>query len=159
VAFEARYVASLLESLGYRASVKTFPASKVFEYFTKILDSRTRAQAGYLGWVADYPSSLAFFREEISCSAFVPRNPGLNSNVSEFCDPAIDAEIRHAAAVQVEDPPAAVALYRKVERAILEQAPMVPTYNGRSVSFLARRVGDYAYNPQWGVLLDQLWVK
>jgi hypothetical protein len=25
--------------------------------------------------------------------------------------------------------------------------------------FLARRVGDYQYNPQWGVLVDQLWVR
>jgi hypothetical protein len=23
---------------------------------------------------------------------------------------------------------------------------------------LSRRLGDYEYSPQWGVLLDQLWV-
>ena len=105
------------------------------------------------------PSSLEFFREQLSCGAFVPDDPGVNANTSEFCDPAIDAEIRHAAAVQVQDPPAAVALYQKLERDILRQAPLVPMYNGREVVFVARHVGNYEYNPQWGVLLDQLWVR
>jgi hypothetical protein len=29
-----------------------------------------------------------------------------------------------------------------------------------TVTFLvSKRVGSYQYNPQWGVLLDQLWVR
>ena len=42
---------------------------------------------------------------------------------------------------------------------LLLQAPYVPTYNRKTVDFLAKRVGNYQYNPQWGALLDQLWVK
>jgi hypothetical protein len=36
---------------------------------------------------------------------------------------------------------------------------MVPTSNRRSVDFVAKRVGHYEYHPQWGVLLDLLWVR
>jgi hypothetical protein len=32
-------------------------------------------------------------------------------------------------------------------------------YNGQNVSFVSKRVGNFEYNPQWGVLLDQLWVR
>ena len=45
------------------------------------------------------------------------------------------------------------------EREILAQAPMVPTYNRQVVDFVSKRVGNYEYHPQWGALLDQLWVK
>ena len=85
--------------------------------------------------------------------------PATNTNVSEFCDRRIDAEIKHAADVQVLDPPKATLLWQKVGRDFLAAAPMVPTYNGRAIVFLGKRVGNFQYNPEWGVLFDQLWVK
>jgi hypothetical protein len=30
--------------------------------------------------------------------------------------------------------------------------------NPRRTEFVSTRVGNYQYNPQWGGLLDQLWV-
>ena len=65
----------------------------------------------------------------------------------------------HAAAVQVDDPAAATKLWQRVERSILAQAPLLPVYNRSDVDFVSKRVGNYQYNPQWSVLLDQLWVK
>ncbi len=64
-----------------------------------------------------------------------------------------------AATLQVQDPPAATLLWREVERDLLAQAPVVPVGNRRNVDFLSKRVGNYQYNPQWGPLLHQLWVK
>ena len=73
--------------------------------------------------------------------------------------PSIDRQMARAGAVQAQDPPAAGALWQKVEHEILAQAPMVPTYNRQVVDFVSKRVGNYEYHPQWGALLDQLWVK
>jgi peptide/nickel transport system substrate-binding protein len=64
-----------------------------------------------------------------------------------------------AAAVQVQDPAAATVLWQQVEQSILAHAPVVPAYNRRNVDFVSKRVGNYQYNPQWGLLLDQAWVK
>jgi len=36
---------------------------------------------------------------------------------------------------------------------------MVPLLNRKQVDFVSRRVGNYQYSPQWGMLLDQLWVR
>jgi peptide/nickel transport system substrate-binding protein len=36
---------------------------------------------------------------------------------------------------------------------------VIPLVNPKRVDFLSRRVGNYQYNPQWGILLDQLWVR
>ena len=46
-----------------------------------------------------------------------------------------------------------------VGRAVLEQAPLVPTYNLERVWFLAKGVGNFQYHAQWQVLLDQLWLR
>jgi hypothetical protein len=35
----------------------------------------------------------------------------------------------------------------------------VPADNGKNVAFLAKGVGNFQFHPEWGVLLDQLWVK
>lgn len=65
----------------------------------------------------------------------------------------------HATALQAQDPPAATLLWQRIERELLAQAPIVPTTNQRHLDFVAKRVGNYQYNPQFGVLLSQLWVR
>jgi hypothetical protein len=36
---------------------------------------------------------------------------------------------------------------------------VVPISNQLGSVFVSRRVGNYQYNPQWGILVDQLWVR
>jgi peptide/nickel transport system substrate-binding protein len=156
IADHARYMVSVLNSLGYRARLR---AVNPDTYFTTILDSRTRAQTGYFSWFAAYPSVADFIPPQLSCAAFVPASPEQSSNPSEFCDSSIDRQMVRAAAVQVQDPAAATVLWQQVERSLLAEAPVVPAYNRRSVDFVSKRVANYQYNPQWGFLLDQAWVK
>jgi peptide/nickel transport system substrate-binding protein len=153
---QGRYMAAVLESLGYHTRVRTVPMTA---YFNNVLDSRVRAQVGYYTWAADYPSAATFLREQFTCNAFVAASPGLNTNLAEFCDPHVDAAIARATAVQAHDPPAAALLWQSVERQILAQAPVVPTSNRRWVDFVAKRVGNYQFSPQLGFLIDQAWVK
>ncbi len=49
---EARYIASLLRRLGYRAHLKVVPG--IGPYFATILNPRTRAQSGFVGWLAQH---------------------------------------------------------------------------------------------------------
>jgi ABC-type transport system substrate-binding protein len=79
--------------------------------------------------------------------------------LAEFCDRSIDAKIAEATAAQVQDPAAATTLWQEVERRLLAQAPVVPAYNRSHIDIVSKRAGNYQYNPQWGVLLDQLWVR
>jgi YVTN family beta-propeller protein len=162
VAVQGRFMVSVLDSVGYHARLKAVaikaPAG-IGPYFDAILDSRLRVQTGYYGWFSDFPSDVSFIQPMFSCSAFVPGQPAATSNASELCNRSIDGQIKRATAVQAENPAAASLLWQKLERAILELAPMVPTYNRQNVDFVSERVGNYQYNPQWGPLLDQLWVK
>ena len=159
LAEQGRYMISVLDSLGYRAHLRAVRIDQNYgAYYNKVMDSRVRAQVGYFGWAADFPSAGDFIHP-FSCAAFVPASPQQNSNPAAFCDRSIDAQIDHANAVQAQAPPAATALWQRIEREILAQAPMVPTSNVRAVDFVSKRLGNYKYSPQWGALLDQAWVK
>jgi len=155
----ARYVASLLESLGYRASVNARYEAGQGPYFTKVADPRNRAQIGFGGWALDFPSAEGFIRPLLSCAAYIPTSPETSVNLAGFCDRAIDAQMDRATTTQVHDPAEAIRLWQRVEDAILAQAPIIPAFNRTYVTLLSTRAGNYQYNPQWGILLSQLWVR
>ena len=81
------------------------------------------------------------------------------SNWSDFCDPAIERSIRRALALQNSDPYLANQLWARIDRAIVDAAPVVPLVTLKQSDIVSRRVKNYQDNPQWGVLLDQLWVR
>ena len=158
---QGRFYASFLDDLGFHAHLKvinTIPAGTA-PYFGRILDPATRAQTGFWYWGSDFPSDADYLTAEYSCAAFAHGDPQTNQDPSELCDPAIDRLLARATAVQSENTAAASALWQKAERAILAHAPLLPTNNQQNVAFLSKRTGNFQYNPQWGVLLDQLWVK
>ena len=153
-----RYFASLLKRLGYRASVKVLSGAAAPSYFGAVSDSRNRAQIGFAAWVADYPAPSAFINVLLTCNSFRPGD-GSQVNIAEFCDRDIDAKIKRALALQASDPAAAGPLWADIDRSIVDKAPWVPTHTGKGLSFVSKRVGNYQYNPEWGILLDQLWVR
>jgi peptide/nickel transport system substrate-binding protein len=82
-----------------------------------------------------------------------------NTNASQFCDQGIDRQITHALDLEATDPALASSLWARLDREIVDQAPMVPLVNPKQVDFLSQRVGNYQYNPQWHLLVDELWVR
>jgi peptide/nickel transport system substrate-binding protein len=140
------FMVHVLNAIGLRAHLKTIDFK---HYFDRIYDPGEHAQIGFNAWIADYPSETGFLPPIASCAV---------QNPSQFCDHAIDRLFARAEAAQVEHPGSASALWQKAERAVLAQAPAVPTLNPENVAFVAKRVGNFQYHPEWEVLLDQLWV-
>ena len=60
---------------------------------------------------------------------------------------------------QATNPDAARGLWERIDRQTVDQAPWVPLVNPKSVEVLSKRVGNYQYEPQLGVLIDQLWTR
>jgi YVTN family beta-propeller protein len=145
----------VLRSLGYRVALKPVVGDR---YWGAVGDSRNGAQIGFTGWSAGYPDPAVFLAQLFSCQAFLPGNPD-NLNPSEFCDPGIDRQMRRAQAEQLSDPIASHARWARVDREVTDAAPWVPLMYSKNVNFLSKRVGNYQYNPQQFVLIDQLWVR
>ena len=147
-------VVALLRQLGYRARGKLLGS----DYYAKIGNSRLKVQAGVHTWLPDYPAAAGFLHALFSCEAFQP-GTGANLNASEFCDRHVDRLIERARALEVTDPALASSLWSKIDHELVNEAPVVPLVNPTQVDFLSRRVGNYQFNPQWHMLLDQLWVR
>jgi peptide/nickel transport system substrate-binding protein len=140
------YVVSLLSALGYDASLNV-PATS-HDVFQQIFFDKT-VQMGMFEFTADYPAPTGFL------SQFTCDNP---EDFTFFCDPALDAMITAAQDQQTTDAAAGAALWAKVDRRVTDLALWAPLIN-EGTRFVSARVGNYQFHPQWGVLLDQVWVQ
>jgi YVTN family beta-propeller protein len=148
---EAPFAATLFRSLGYRARIRRVSNDVYYNPAKGPLNPRRRAQAGLFSWFADYPAASNYFHTFFSCRA--------PSNWSEFCDRGIEAEIQRALKLQSGDPYLANRLWARIDREIVDKAPVVPLFTLKQVDIVSRRVGNYQFHPQWGVLFGQLWVR
>jgi len=138
----ARYVVAVLDSLGYKARFRLTAST-----------TPSNAQISFAGWYADYPTPGGFVAPTLTCAA-------VNGvNVARFCDPAVDHQIARAQSLEISDPQAAYALWARIDREITDQAPWVSFANGDEFELRSARAGNYQLNPQWGALLDQIWVR
>jgi len=145
----ATNVAALLRDLGYPTRVHV-----TADYSKAATQPHRGAQLGLYGWFADSPSPAPFLRAIMSCGAFAPGERG-STNLSRFCDPALDAEIDRAEAAGADAGDA----WQRIERRIAEAAPIVPLTSLRSAVMTSPRAGNVQFHPLAGVLLDQVWVK
>ena len=143
---EGRYVAALLGKLGYRASVKELPDLPT--YFGTI--AKVHPQAGLAGWIG----------LQLPDDVFATLSCGAQENWAEFCDRGIDAQARRLRREEAENSSAAPSLAARIDRELVDQAPWVALFNPKLPDFVSKRVGNYRYNLyDFGVLLDQLWVR
>jgi peptide/nickel transport system substrate-binding protein len=152
---EGRVAVAALRRLGYRAALRLLPDNT---YFTYTNDSRHGAQVIDGGWNANYPTADDFIGK-LTCSFFVPADGTATTDGSELCDPALDNAVARAATLQTTDPLAANALWAKLDRKLTDLAVWLPTTTPYETDLLSNRVSNYQYNPVWGPLIDQLWVR
>jgi YVTN family beta-propeller protein len=150
----ARYLVSVLRALGYRASLWTASGDRI-DALTN--NSRYQVQISRGGWAADYPAPSEFISLFLSCGTYLPGSDA-NGNSAQFCDRGVDRGIQRALRLQSTDPQAADQAWAAMDHLIVGQAPWLPTVNLNAVDFLSKRTGGYQFHPQWGILLDQLWV-
>jgi YVTN family beta-propeller protein len=152
---ETQDTVTALRQLGYRASLRLLPDSTCFTYTN---DSRNHAQVIDGGWSADYPSADDFIGK-LTCSHFTPGNGQATTDASEFCNPALDQQIARAAQLQTTDPPAAAALWARLDHQLTNLAIWLPTVTPNETDLISSRVRNYQYNPVWGPLIDQLQIR
>jgi YVTN family beta-propeller protein len=152
---ETHAAVDALNRLGYRATLRLLPDTT---YFTYTNDSRNRAQVIDGGWSADYPTADDFIGK-LTCPYFTPANGPATTDASEFCNPAIDRQVAGAASLQTIDPSAADALWTRLDHELTDLAIWLPTVTPNETDLISRRAGNYEYNPVWGPLLDQIWVR
>ena len=126
------------------------------DYFAYIADSRNRAQIGPAGVGPRLPGRIEHAAAVALCG--LPRGDPDATELLGVLRPPCDALIRRAFQLPADDA-AADALWAAVDKRITDQAAVIPLIDPKSIAFVSRRVGNFQYSQQWGVLYDQLWVR
>jgi peptide/nickel transport system substrate-binding protein len=148
----AQLLAATLSELGYRVRTRELSDNN---YWGQSPRAFARFQAGIGNWDADYVASANFFVPLIECSDITSDD----MNMGGFCDHKLDASIATALSNEIARPAVASQQWAAIDRQVAASAPVIPISNAVAWNFVAPRVGNYQYNPQWGVLVDQLWVR
>jgi YVTN family beta-propeller protein len=150
-----RYLKRLLKELGYRPELHESFKGTPLNYFKQleggVMSRHGGPQVAYAGWSADIPAASNFIQELFSCRSKL--------NYSRYCDPTLDRRISRAVQLEQTDRVGANRLWAKLDREITNRALVVPMYNGYGADLVSKRVRNYHYNPQYGALLSQMWVR
>jgi oligopeptide transport system substrate-binding protein len=100
-------------------------------------------------WGEDYPDPSDFFDPILSCTA--------SSNAAFYCNHAVDRLGSQARADR--NPKTRYAIYRKMERMVMAQAPWAPIYDDEEVDFRGAKVDGFFIHPVWPFTYDQYRLK
>jgi peptide/nickel transport system substrate-binding protein len=146
-----------LNKIGYKASGQ-YLADGIQYPYVQNSKNHSKWNIGWSAWYQDYPAPSDFLNVLLGCGSIHP-NSDASPNIAAFCDKSIQAKMDQAEAKSVSDPDAANEIWAEVDHEMTDQAPWVDMYNPKQIDFLSKRVGNYQWNPQWYILIDQLWVK
>lgn len=149
------YIQSVLNDLGYDASVKPISSNIQFTY---IQNTNNKVQISISQWYQDYPAASDFLNVLLSCASFHPGSDA-SINISGFCDKDLDAKMADAIKLGATDQKAANAEWAKIDAAFMEKAPVAPLFTPKHIDFLSQRVGNYVFSNQFQWVIADAWVK
>jgi peptide/nickel transport system substrate-binding protein len=145
-----------LDSIGYKASTQLLSAAVQYP-FVQNSANWSKWNVAWSAWYQDYPAPSDFLNVLLGCGHIV-KNSDASPNIAAYCDPSIQKQISQAESEEATDPSAASALWTTIDHEDTLQAPWVDLYNPKQIDFLASNVHGYEWNPQWYILIDQLWL-
>jgi len=140
------HIAGVLRKLGYRVRVSLIPFASITPAMWDSFQLNT-----FGGWTGNYPDPSSYVPLFFSCG-------GANGN-DYYCNPAIDHEMQRAELLELTNQPAADALWEVVDRQLTNSAEWVTTVDTREVEITSTHLRNYEYNPVWGFLADQSWLR
>src|SRR5215469_10162695 len=146
-----------LNAIGYKASPQLLAASIQYPFVQNSSNSG-KWNVGLSSWSQDYPAQSDFLNVLLGCGSIHPGSDA-SPNIAEFCDQSIQKQMTQASNMQLTNLAGANNLWAQVDHEVTDQAPWVDLYNPKQIDFLSSRVGNYQWNPQWYILIDQQWLK
>ena len=140
------YVAGVLRSLGYRVHLHLIPSQNA----PPAMQSRFQLSTGG-DWLANYPDPSSYVPQFLGCG-------GSNSN-GYYCNRRLDREMYKAELLELSDLAKANARWASIDHELTDNAAWVPTVNEREVNLVSKRLHNYEFNPVWGFLADQSWLR
>ena len=123
---------SALAKVGIKVDILQYPSGS---YSTSYIGSPSFMQQhnigmGTFGWAADWPDGFGFLYSIAASTSIVQAG---NSNISLLRDPAVDSALNQA--VASTDQATQVAAYQQVDKAMMDQATVLPEVYAKSLLY------------------------
>lgn len=149
------YVQSVLNAIGYKATVKAISGNIQFTY---IQNTKNKVQISVTQWYQDYPAASDFLYVLLSCASFTP-NSDSSINMSGYCNKTLDKRMQDAIALGVTDPAKANVEWGKIDQAIMADAPVAVAFTPKQLDFISSKTKNYHFSLQYKMFVSQLQVK
>ena len=149
------YLQSVLNSIGYKATVKPISGNIQFTY---IQNTKNKVQISVTQWYQDYPAASDFLYVLLGCASFTP-NSDSSINMAGYCNKSIDAKMKAAIAKGVTDQAAANVMWGAIDQEIMKDAPVAVAFTPKQLDFISSGTKNYIFSLQYKMFVSQLQVK
>ena len=149
------YLQSVLNSIGYKATVKPISGNIQFTY---IQNTKNKVQISVTQWYQDYPAASDFLDVLLGCASFTP-NSDSSINMAGYCNKALDAKMAKAKALGVKDAAAANKLWGQIDQEVMADAPVAVAFTPKQLDFISSQTKNYIFSYQYKMFVSQLQVK
>ncbi len=152
----AEQMVSDLDSIGYKATTQLLSMAVQYPFVQNSANS-SKWNVAWSAWYQDYPAPSDFLNVLLGCNTIHP-NSDASPNIAAYCDQSTQAQINQAESEEAANPSGAAKLWTQIDHEDTNAAPWVDLYNPKQIDFLSSDVHGYMWNPQWYILIDQLWL-
>jgi len=149
------YLQSVLNSIGYKASVKAISGNIQFTY---IQNTNNKVQISLTQWYQDYPAASDFLNVLLGCASFTPGSDS-SINIAGYCNKTVQAQMDAALKTEQTSMEQANTQWAAVDKAVMTESPVAPLITPKLIDFLSKDTGNYQFSKQFYMLVSQLWVK
>jgi peptide/nickel transport system substrate-binding protein len=146
----AQYMASVLDSLGYRAAVKTLDEGV---YFDTISTQKGDPQMAFVQFDQDYPEAQDFIDVQLNGARIVNVGNQVTSNIDV---PSLNRQVDAARRM----PPGAArdAAWAELDKAFMQQAPWVPFLNRTLPKYVSPKLHGLVFNGTYYEMFPEMWL-
>jgi peptide/nickel transport system substrate-binding protein len=149
------YLQSVLNSLGWKASIKVLANNIQFTY---IQNTKNKVQISLTQWYQDYPAASDFLNVLFGCSSFTPGSDS-SINIAGYCDKSVQSIMDKAEVLGATNTTAANKLWATVDKKVTDASAAAVLFAPKNTDFVSKRVGNFIFSAQYYMLLDQAWVQ
>jgi peptide/nickel transport system substrate-binding protein len=147
----AQYMASVLNSLGYHATVKTMSEGI---YYDTVANEATDPQVSYNEWDEDFPEAEDYVDAQFNGRYITKIGTNDNSNLNV---PSLNQQMNKVREMGIG--PAREAQWAKLDAEIMKtQAPVVPFMNRNFPKFYSSRLHGLVFNATFYELFPSMWL-
>jgi peptide/nickel transport system substrate-binding protein len=149
------YLQSVLNSLGWKASIKVLANNIQFTY---IQNTKNKVQISLTQWYQDYPAASDFLNVLFGCASFTPGSDS-SINIAGYCDKSVQSIMNKAEVLGATNTTAANKLWATVDKKVTDASAAAVLFAPKNTDFVSKRVGNFIFSAQYYMLLDQAWVQ